>query len=178
MNKYLITVISLFFFLISCGKEGKEGEASDKEVNSNGLSQEKQKELNKKFLLAATNGDIKAVREFIEKGAEVNARIRHGELALVNASANGQHEVVRELLKAKADVNATDVHGNTALLTASLNTHNGHERYEKMIEDLLRAGAKNIKNNKGQTALGILTDYNRQGLVKLLAEYNIKDETE
>lgn len=51
------------------------------------------------LILASRAGDLAALKELLDKGADPNARLPHGETALSLASLYGRKEIV-ELLKA------------------------------------------------------------------------------
>ena len=72
----------------------------------------------------------------IEADANVDAKERDGQTALMNASVEGRVGVVEVLLSAKADVNAEDDQGFTALMSASLGGH------ADVVEVLLRNGGR------------------------------------
>src|SRR6266702_5988082 len=57
---------------------------------------------------AAKKGDVKAVKELIDKGADVNAATPYGATALSYAADKGHLEVVKLLLANKANVNTKD----------------------------------------------------------------------
>ena len=63
------------------------------------------------------------VRLLLEKGADVNAKDKYGETALISASLCGFTGTVRLLLDKGADVNAKTNDGHTALMYASSNMH-------------------------------------------------------
>lgn len=88
---------------------------------------------------AVRNGDAKAVKAQLTKGAKVNAKNEIGITALWIAASNGQAEIVGQLLKAGADVNARD--GIWYQTPLSLAVGGGHAA---VIADLLRAGAKDV----------------------------------
>jgi hypothetical protein len=58
--------------------------------------------------LAASRGDVAAVRRMLAEGVEVDAGNRYGATALLLATRNGHREVVAALLEAGADVNRKD----------------------------------------------------------------------
>ena len=93
---------------------------------------------------AAGRGDLPAVKNFIDKGADVNAKANTGVTALIMASQQGHKEVVELLLAKGADVNAKANDGGTALIMSSLQGH------KEVVELLLAKGADvNAKNHDG-----------------------------
>ena len=93
--------------------------------------------LNSALVVAAGENDFRQVRNLLEKGADVNAKVgKFAETALTEASSGGHLDVVRLLLEKGADVNAKNAFGHTALMEASQNGHG-------QIVELLKAhGAK------------------------------------
>ena len=69
-------------------------------------------------------------------GAEVNAKTKDGQTALMYASIKGDPKVVEMLLAKGAEVNVKDNIGKTALILANRMNHPG------VRELLIRAGAK------------------------------------
>lgn len=70
------------------------------------------------LLDAAESGDIDAVLEAIENGADVNAAHDDQWTSLMYASKNGYVDIVKLLLQCGADVNASSA-GHTSLMLAS-----------------------------------------------------------
>ena len=64
--------------------------------------------VNEDFSEAAERGDLPAVKSFIAKGADVNAKANNGGTALMRASFYGHKDVVALLLARGDDVNAQD----------------------------------------------------------------------
>ncbi|MEY4428238.1 MAG: hypothetical protein RLZZ182_927, partial [Pseudomonadota bacterium] len=102
---------------------------------------------------AAHRGDVAAVDQALDAGANVNAFDRTGESALMQAAAEGQLDVVRRLLQRGADPQFTNsIHphrkGDTALLRAA---YRGHQ---EVFFALLQAGARtDVKNQWGWTSV-------------------------
>ena len=77
--------------------------------------------LHRAFILAASDGHVEVVKEFLAKdGIDVNAKGHNGDTALMWAARNGHVEVVNELLaKDGIDVNVENKYGDTALMWAA-----------------------------------------------------------
>lgn len=72
-----------------------------------------------KFLKAAKNGQVDAMREALKQGVDVNVKDDNGWTALMLAIFwSGNMDVVKELLKQGADINAKDREGVTAMIIA------------------------------------------------------------
>jgi ankyrin repeat protein len=103
---------------------------------------------NTELMLAATRGDLAAVRTLLHRGAVVNAKNYFGSTALLGAAAGGFDAVVRLLLLRGAHVDARSHTGSTPLMFAAKNGHTA------VVKTLLRAGANvNGSDVKGLTAL-------------------------
>lgn len=63
---------------------------------------------NEEFFAAARKGDTVALKAFLDKGVDVNAKTRYGATALSYACDKGNIEVVKLLIERGADVNAKD----------------------------------------------------------------------
>ena len=108
--------------------------------------------------------DMKAIKELLKAGIDVNARDHIGRIALVEASHAGHLAIVRLLLKAGAKVNARDGGGGQiALVEASRNGHLA------IVRLLLKAGAEvNARNGTGQIALVEASRNGHLAIVRLL----------
>ena len=69
-------------------------------------------------MAAAQNGDIKALRYLLSKGADPNARKKDDMTVLMVAAMFGHANCVESLLEAGVDYAAQDVYGYTALMFA------------------------------------------------------------
>ena len=73
---------------------------------------------------AAVGGDIKAVKEFLAAGTDVNTEDKCcGETPLHHATAFGRKEMSEQLIGAGADVNAQSTIGVTALYISAVKGH-------------------------------------------------------
>jgi len=79
----------------------------------------------KNLIYAAMTGDLAAVREVLDDGADPNALYVRGMTALMAASMVGHEEIVRELLEHGADPNGEYETGGTALMFAAGAGHAG-----------------------------------------------------
>ncbi|UCC83139.1 MAG: SDR family NAD(P)-dependent oxidoreductase [Gemmatimonadota bacterium] len=102
---------------------------------------------------AIVRGDLEAVRELIEAGADLNVREPSGGSSpLITAATFGQTEAAKALIEAGADLGQQNNDGSTALITAAFFAR------ADIVEALLAAGAdKSIRNNAGSTALDVVT---------------------
>jgi uncharacterized protein len=119
---------------------------------------------------AAAAGDVKAVMEFMDKGADVNARDDKGFTALMLASSYGKIEVAKLLVGKGADVNAVNNLGSTALIGAVIFGH------AEVASLLISKGADvNIKDKKGYSALSIAKIQGYPEIVSLLQKAGARE---
>jgi ankyrin repeat protein len=79
--------------------------------------------MNQAWQAATRQGDVEQVRHLLETGADINARDRYGQTALMNAARKGQVELVRLLVERGAALNTTAKYNLTALMLAIINGH-------------------------------------------------------
>lgn len=87
------------------------------------------------IVAAGWGGDNDAILFLLDRGADVNGKMKRGQTALIMAASSGHAQAVRLLLAKGADVNAESEMG-TAL---SFAREAGHK---EIVEILLEAGAK------------------------------------
>lgn len=106
---------------------------------------------NTAFLLAASKGNVSAIRKLLRAGSDAFSQNRRGQTALHRSVNRGLMDIVEELvsvskgLDRKARIkflNAQDVEGNTALHYASM------ENNQEIGQLLLRNGADRETRNK------------------------------
>lgn len=110
------------------------------------------------WIAAATN-DTEAIRQYIDSGADIDAREQMGgSSALIVASLVGNVEAAELLLENGADPNLQNNDASTALHTAAFFCN------QEIVEMLLAHGARlDIKNNYQQTPFETVSgEWNRQ----------------
>ncbi len=98
--------------------------------------------------LAALQGDVAAIRQYIEAGSDLNERDAWGSTPLIVAATFGKTEVATALIEAGADLNVTNNDSATALHAAAFLCH------PEIVEALLENGAdKELRDRFGNTPL-------------------------
>ena len=130
MKNLLITIAAVV--LVGCG-----------ESQQSAPSPETPTEADRALLEAAFDEDIKAVKQHLADGADVNAKDKfYGGTSLHHAAKAGQKEIIELLIANGADVNAKDKDGETPLHKASSSGE------KEIIELLIAKGADvNAKDN-------------------------------
>lgn len=120
------------------------------------------------LLTASLRGDVKAVKEFIKKGANVNEKDNNGFTILMLTARQNNPEIIKLLLDAGADVNYVSNEGSFADKYTALALAAGNNRVEN-VKLLLAAGADvNIECNFRNTALHYAV--NNAEITKLLLD--------
>ena len=102
----------------------------------------------KKIPLAAKTGDIATLKQFIEKGIDVDLPSSSGRTPLILASESGKKLTTAFLIKAGANINAVTRRNGSALMYAA----NAGEL--EIVSQLITAGADiEHADNTGVTAL-------------------------
>lgn len=119
---------------------------------------------------AASDGDLKAVKQLLALGADVNVldKATHT-TALAEAVGQGKAEIVSALIDAGADVNLRDGSRQTALMSL------GEDASPDIARALLSAGAKvNLKDNEGDTALALAAGRLNVDVLRVLIDAGAK----
>ncbi|MGP8154163.1 MAG: ankyrin repeat domain-containing protein [Smithella sp.] len=101
------------------------------------------------FTKAAGKRDLATARNLVEKGADVNEKIKFtGRMVLMKASEKGHIDIVRYLIEKGANVNVN--RGGTALMFAA------REGYTAIVQAMIKKGADlNATDSTGYTALSL-----------------------
>ena len=132
-------------------------------VNATKLTQIQQEELNNKLINAATNGDIKNVRELIESGANVDAKDDWRFTALHWAAWYGKVDIARVLIENGVHVDATNNDGWTALHWAAWYEY--VDVAKVLIENRINV---NVKNKNNETAAEIALRWGYHQIAELI----------
>lgn len=126
------------------------------------------------FSKAAFDGDIVAVRLFVESGMPVNSKNQSGMTPLMTSVLPGNNEIVKYLLAHGADVNYANQKGETALLVSSYG-----DGKADVMKALLDGGANpNHADREGATPLIVAAAFGRVDLMEpLVAKGAIIDAT-
>lgn len=105
------------------------------------------------FLYAGAEGRNAILRAILASGrANLADTNRYGGTALIPAAHHGHPETVRLLLATDIDIDHVNRLGWTALMEAVV-LGDGGPVYEEIVGDLVRAGARDIPDNDGVSAL-------------------------
>jgi ankyrin repeat protein len=117
-------------------------------LSAQNLSSAEQAQLDQQLRDAAWKNDVKAARQLIDRGADVNAKDSTVQSAYLIATSEGHLELLRLTLAKGADVNDKDSWNGTGLIRAA---ERGHHL---VVGELVQAGIeKNHVNRIGYQAL-------------------------
>lgn len=122
---------------------------------------------NTPLIIAASLGDVDAVRNFLAYRADPNAANKDGNTPLIYAARYNHPQIIYELMRsysllAPVDVNLRNKRGETALYLAA------SRGYEEAVKRLLAANARrDIKAKDGLTARDIAQKKGRRNIVAL-----------
>ena len=119
--------------------------------------------LNSRFLVAARNLDGPAMERMLREGANVNARNRLGETALVVVLKKDRTDLAQALLAAGADVNVAAVNGITPLMAAA---YGGHTDMVRILLD--KGSAVGATDQLKKNAMTYAAGEGHTAVVKLL----------
>ena len=119
---------------------------------------------------AAFDGNIKAVKQHLAAGTDVDAKDKYRRTPLLRASWGGHKEIVELLIAEGADVNAKDVFfGMTSLHRAAME---GHKEIAELLID--NSADVNATTNRGTTPLDEAIFGNHSEIAELLRKHGGK----
>ena len=123
----------------------------------------------------ASRGNLRAVRDLIDAGADLNLQDKDGVTALMYASDNNHLKIVRILVGAGANINLKTKDKQTALMGVCWKGH------LEVVKALVDAGADlNLQDKDGDTALVLASKEGYLEIVKILidagADLNLQDK--
>lgn len=116
---------------------------------------------------AIKDADLKEIRELIVGGADIDAKDRYGQTAIMLAARDGRPEIVELLIQHGAALNVTAKHNLSALMLAVVNRH------VEVARLLARAGADLTIRGTGAPGFAGKTAHDlaaAQGLADLATE--------
>ena len=116
-------------------------------------------------------GDVQTVLDLLGQGADVDARNRYGQTALMLAAQAGRREVVETLIAHRAKLNITAKFGLSALMLAIVA---GHAEVARL---LAKAGADLSLRGTGAPGFADKTAYDlavERGMLELSAGLKLK----
>ena len=119
------------------------------------------------LMIACYNGNEKAVKALLDKGAKVN---KNGWAPLHYAAANGNNRIVQMLLDKDAFIDAVSPNATTPIMMAA---RGGHIYTVKLLHD--NGADATLKNQRGYTAMDFAMENKNTDIAKGL-EYRIKKE--
>ena len=106
---------------------------------------------NDSILIAASVGNIEAVKQHLASGSDVNVKDKFGSTPLSNAAYYGHKEVAELLIAEGADVNAKDIDGLTALDHADAGGKTGAELIATALDHAGGETADLLRKHGGKT---------------------------
>jgi ankyrin repeat protein len=123
-------------------------------------------QLNSSLFSVVSRGDDLSVRDFLEKGADVNARDDNGCTPIARAASGGYLSTVKLLLERGADVNTPCNHGPNALSLAS------SRGYEAIVLLLIEKGADvNRRGQQGWYPISGAVEAGHAGILRALIDH-------
>lgn len=126
--------------------------------------------MNEAWEHAVLSGDRETVRALLQSGADVNARDRYGQTALMLAAHRGHAAIVEVLIEHGADLDVTAKYALSALMLAVIG---GHAEIARM---LVQAGADRRLQGSGAPGFADKTAYDlavARGMRELYDELRI-----
>ncbi len=151
-------ILIILVLLPACGKKSETAA-----VPADNTQTAKAEELRKPMKDALEQCNWDAIKELLDKGADINATNKRGLTALHMAAQHGQNQLAQLLIERRADLNARDDKGRTPLHHAVVVRIISEEIIagkNEIVKSLLESGADvNAKDNRGYTPLDLMSGY-------------------
>jgi uncharacterized protein len=123
------------------------------------------------FFMEVALGNLEEVKNYIQKGVNVNQVNAQGHTPIMYAAHQGKDQIVKLLVAAKADINAKhSISGNTVLIGAV------DQGYVSTVKLLIEAKADiNAKNKENKTALTVAKEKENNDIINLLINAGAKE---
>ncbi|BCB26444.1 hypothetical protein SKTS_13300 [Sulfurimicrobium lacus] len=109
--------------------------------------------MNAAWEAASKGGDVQTIRDFLARGADIDARDCYGQTALMLAAHAGHSPVVETLIAQRADLDVTAKFGLSALMLAIIAGH------VEIAHLLAKAGADLSLTGSGAPGFAGMTAY-------------------
>ena len=129
------------------------------------------------LFLAVSQQNLQLIKKMVAEGTNINTIMpQYGINVLHQAIRGGSSpEFFTELIKLGANANHIDKYGNTPLLQALIEGTQGNGRYLAYVEELLKHNPDlTIRNKDGKNAMDIIKEKNDMRLIKLFADYKMR----
>jgi len=125
------------------------------------------------LLFASEAGDERIVRILIDYGADVNMVSSKDKISpLQRSAAKGSPSIVKILIPEGADINHQDAHlRSTPLMWAAAQ---GHKEVAQIL--LINNVLKDVRGNRGESALFLAVSAEQVDVVKLLLSFDVNKE--
>ena len=166
----LSCILIVLIFLAACGRKVETTPVpGDKEQTA------KAKQLLKPMKDALEQCNWDAIKELLDKGADINTANRQGLSALHLAARHGQNQLAQLLIERHTNLNARDNEGQTPLhhaVVCRIISETVIASKKEIVKSLLESGADvNAKDNRGYTSLDVVL---MTGVSRLLKEHGAK----
>jgi len=151
MKDYILIGSTLFFLLVACNNKSNKDYSKESIANNDSISKEikiksdplcfkiegKHLGYDSLFFKACIIGDFNKVKQFIEKGIDLNKKDSFGNTALMYAVAQpmetGNFKIVKLLVESGAELNHVNSNGKTVLTIArTYFNNNGHSHKDNL----------------------------------------------
>ena len=132
MNGWHAALLAIVLLVAGCSAPLRENHLATKDVEV----------MDKELIASAERGDTAAIREWLDRGADIDAQDAQGRTAIMAATYADKPEAVRLLIEAGADIHKQDLMQNNPFLYA------GAEGLLEIVKLLIEAKADTRLTNR------------------------------